>query len=160
MRFRPRSLFSLVLMVVAAYAAFSARRWSFKAALFPLATSIPLFFLAGTQLMLEIFRGDQEATSGPAVELESSDDVDPQIARKRIVGILTWIAGFIALVFLVGFPVAVPVFIFSYLSLQSRVGWWLSFSLTAMAWLCFYGLFQWMLNLPFEEGFIQTLLGI
>jgi hypothetical protein len=74
--------------------------------------------------------------------------------------LLTWVAGFIALVFLVGFPIAVPVFIFSYLSLQSRVGWWLSFSLTAVAWLCFYSLFQRLLNLPFEEGYIQSLLGI
>jgi putative tricarboxylic transport membrane protein len=159
-RFKPRSLFSLLLMAVAAYAAFTARRWSFKTALFPLVTSIPLFLLAGTQFMLELFRGDQEAASGPAVELELTDDIEPRIARKRIVGILIWIAGFIALVFLVGFPIAVPVFIFSYLSLQSGVGWWLTFSLTAIAWLCFYGLFQWMLNLPFEEGFIQTLMGI
>lgn len=147
-------------MAVAAYATFAARRWSFKAALFPLATSIPLFLLAGTQLLFELLKGDTEAGGGPAVELELTDDVEPHIARKRIAATLIWIAGFIALVFLVGFPVAVPVFIFCYLSLQSRVGWWLSFSLTTIAWLCFYGLFQWMLNLPFEAGFIQSLLGI
>ena len=146
-------------MAVAAYAAFSARRWSFKAALFPLATGIPLFILAGTQLILELFGGN-EATSGPAVELELSTDVDPKVARKRVAGILAWIAGFILLVFLVGFPIAVPVFIFSYLSLQGRVSWWLSFTLTAIAWLCFYGLFQWLLHLPFEDGWIQTWLGM
>jgi hypothetical protein len=146
-------------MAVAAYAAFSARRWSFKAALFPLVTSIPLFVLAATQLILELFSSD-ETTSGPAVELELSADVEPAVARKRIAGMLIWIAGFIFLVFLIGFPIAVPVFIFSYLSVQSRVGWWLSFSLTAVAWLCFYGLFQWLLNLPFEEGLIQSLLGV
>jgi len=154
-----RSLFSLSLMVVAAYAAITARRWSFKTSLFPLATGIPLFVLAGAQLMLELF-GRDETTSGPAVELELSTHVDPALARTRVAGILTWIAGFILLVFLVGFPVAVPAFIFSFLMLQSRVGWRLSFSLTAVAWLCFYGLFQWLLNLPFEEGFIQSLLGI
>ena len=159
MRFRLRSFFSLLLMAVAAYAVFSARRWSFKASLFPLATAIPLFVLAGTQLIFELF-GGSEATSGPAVELELSTDVDPEVARKRITGMLIWIAGFILLVFLVGFPIAVPVFIFSYLSLQSRAGWWLSFSLTAVAWLCFYGLFQRLLNLPFEEGFIQSWLGV
>jgi hypothetical protein len=158
-RFRARSLFSLLLMTAAAYALFSARRWAFNAALFPLVTSIPLFVLAGTQLILELFSGD-EANRGPAVELELSADVEPAIARRRITEILIWIAGFILLVFLVGFPIAVPLFIFSYLSLQSRVSWWLSFSLTAVAWLCFYGLFQWLLNLPFEEGFVQSLLGV
>jgi Tripartite tricarboxylate transporter TctB family len=159
MRFKPRSLFSLMLMVVAAYAVFAARHWSFKAALFPFATGIPLFLLAGTLFVLEFFGGDED-TGGPAVELELSTDVDPAVARRRIAGILTWIAGFIVLVFLVGFPVAVPLFIFFYLSLQSRVGWRLSFTLTGIAWLCFYGLFQWLLHLPFEEGFIQSMLGI
>ena len=115
MRFKLRSLFSLLLMIVAAYAVISARHWSFKAALFPLATAIPLFVLAGTQLILELF-GGQETTSGPAVELEFSSDVDPAVARKRVAGILAWIGGFILLVFLVGFPIAVPVFIFSFLT--------------------------------------------
>ena len=94
------------------------------------------------------------------MELELSTDVDPKVARKRVAGILAWIAGFILLVFLVGFPIAVPVFIFSYLSLQGQVSWWLSFTLTAIAWLCFYGLFQWLLHLPFEDGWLQTWLGM
>ena len=146
-------------MAVAGYAVFSARRWSFKASLFPLATGIPLFVLAATQLIVELVGGD-ETMSGPAVELELSTEVDPALARKRVAGILAWILGFIVLVFLVGFPIAVPVFIFSYLSLQSRAGWWLSFTLTVTAWLCFYGLFQWLLHLPFEDGLIQSWLGI
>ena len=159
MQFKLRSLFSLLLMAVAGYAVISARHWSFKAALFPLATAIPLFVLAGTQLILELF-GGQETTSGPAVELELSTDVDPAVARKRVAGILAWIAGFILLVFLVGFPVAVPVFIFSFLSLQSQVGWRLSFTLTATAWGIFYFLFQRLLNVQFEAGAIQTWMGL
>ncbi len=159
MRFKPRSLFSLMLMAVAAYAVFKARHWSFKAALFPFATGIPLFVLAGTLFVMDFLSAD-EKSGGPAVEFELSTDVDPTVARRRIAGILAWIAGFIVLVFLVGFPIAVPVFIFLYLLLQSRVGWLLSVSLTATAWLCFYGLFQWLLHLPFEDGFIQSLLGL
>jgi hypothetical protein len=146
-------------MAVAGFAVISARHWSFKAALFPLATAIPLFILAGTQLILELF-GGQETTSGPAVELELSTDVDPAVARKRVAGILAWIAGFILLVFLVGFPLAVPLFIFSFLSLQSRVGWRLSFTLTAAAWGIFYFLFQRLLNVQFEAGAIQTWMGL
>lgn len=159
MQFKLRSLFSLLLMAVAAYAIISAQHWSFKAALFPLAIAIPLFVLAGTQLILELF-GGQEITSGPTVELEFSSDVDPAVARKRVAAILAWIAGFILLVFLVGFPIAVPVFIFSFLSLQSRVGWRLSLALTAIAWAIFYFLFQWLLNVQFEAGAIQSWIGL
>jgi hypothetical protein len=36
----------------------------------------------------------------------------------------------------------------------------LSVTLTAVAWLFFYGLFQRTLHLPFEDGLIQTWLGM
>src|SRR5438445_13259592 len=101
-------------MVVAAYAAITARRWSFKTSLFPLATGIPLFVLAGAQLMLELF-GRDETTSGPAVELELSTHVDPALARTRVAGILTWIAGCSLLVSLVRFTVPVPPLLVSFL---------------------------------------------
>jgi hypothetical protein len=43
--------------------------------------------------------------------------------------------------------------------LQSRVGWRLSFTLTATAWGIFYFLFQRLLNVQFEAGAIQTWMG-
>jgi hypothetical protein len=49
---------------------------------------------------------------------------------------------------------------FSYLSMQSKVGWRLSVILTFAAWLFFYGLFQRLLHLPFADGLIQTWLGL
>jgi fucose permease len=159
MRFKPRILFSLLLMAVAAYAVFSARRWNFKASLFPLATGMPLFVLAGAQLLLELF-GRGETSGGPAVELDFSTDVDPVVARKRVIGMLAWIAGFILLVFLVGFPVAVPLFMFSYLSLQDEVRWWQTIGLTAVAWGFFYGIFQRLIHLQFEDGLLQSWLGM
>jgi hypothetical protein len=154
-----RVLFSLFLIVVGAYAAYAAQGWTFKAALFPLSVSIPLIILVTVQLLLEIF-GKAETAEGPAVDIEFAADVPSDVARRRVVGAFLWIAGFILLVYLVGFPLAVPIFIFSYLSLQSGIGLPLSAALTALAWLFFYGLFQWTLHLPFEEGLIQTWLGL
>ena len=156
---RGRALFSLFLVAVGVFAALSAIHWKFKAALFPLTVSIPLVVLAVVQLFFEIF-GKGETAGGTAVDMEFAADVSPDVARQRVRGIFLWIGGFILMVLLVGFPVAVPVFMFLYLSLQSRVGWRLSVILTAGAWAFFYGLFQWLLNLPFEEGLIQTWLGL
>jgi hypothetical protein len=154
-----RVLFSIFLIAVGAYAAYSAMGWRFKAALFPLSVSIPLIILVTIQLLLEIF-SKGETSEGPAVDLEFAADVPPEVARRRALGAFLWVAGFILAVYLVGFPLAVPIFIFSYLSLQGRVGLPLSVGLTAVAWLFFYGLFQWTLHLPFEDGLIQTWLGI
>jgi hypothetical protein len=151
-------LFSIFLILVAGYAALSASHWSFKTGFFPLAVSIPLLVLVILNLVLE-FVGETEKASGPAVEAEFTTDVAPEVARRRVIETFSWIAGFILLVFLLGFPVAVPLFLFSYLAIQSQVGWLLSVSLTATTWGFFYFLFQRLLHLQFETGMIQTWLG-
>jgi Tripartite tricarboxylate transporter TctB family len=150
--------FSIFLILVAGYAALSASYWSFKTGFFPLAVSIPLLVLVILNLVLE-FVGGAEKASGPAVEAEFTTDVAPEVVRRRVIETFSWIAGFILLVFLLGFPVAVPLFLFSYLAIQSRVGWLLSIILTATTWGFFYFLFQRLLNLQFEAGVIQTWLG-
>lgn len=154
-----RILFSLFLIAVAAYAVRSAWGWTFKAGLFPLAVSIPLIVLAAAQLLLDLF-GKAETANGPSVDLEFGADVPPEVARRRVIGILLWIAGFILLVFLFGFPVAVPVFMLSYLGLQSRAGWWQSIGLTVVAWGFFYIVFQRLIRLQFEAGLVQSWLGM
>ena len=152
-------LFSLFLIAIAGYAAFSASHWSFKTGFFPLAVSIPLIVLAILNLVWE-FVGGKEKTRGPAVEAEFVNDVPPEVARRRVVEVFSWIAGFIVLVFLVGFPVAVPLFVLSYLVVQSRIGWLESVSLTAATWGFFYFLFQRLLHLQFEAGMVQTWMGL
>jgi hypothetical protein len=49
---------------------------------------------------------------------------------------------------------------FSYLAMQSRIGWLESMSLTAVTWGFFYFLFQRLLNLQFEAGVIQSWMGL
>jgi len=152
-------LFSVFLILVAGYAVYSASYWSFKTGFFPLAIGIPLIILALAHLLLEIF-GAPEKAGGPAVEAEFVSELPPGLARRRVIEIFSWIAGFILLVFLVGFPVAVPFFMFFYLRLQSGVGWWQSVGLTAAAWGFFYGIFERLVRLQFEPGVIQSWMGL
>jgi Tripartite tricarboxylate transporter TctB family len=153
-----RALFSLFLLGVGAFAVLSAWRWPFKAALFPLAVGIPLAAVAAVQFVLDL-RGRGEPAEGPAVDLQFGGDVPDDVARRRTGTLFAWIAGFVALVWLLGFPTAVPVFMASYLVLQSAARWWAAAALTGAAWAFFYGVFQWALRLPFEQGWIQTRLG-
>jgi hypothetical protein len=152
-------LFSIFLILVAGYAALSASQWSFKTGFFPLVIAIPLIVLTIVHLVLEFFGGAEKA-NGPAVEAEFTMDVEPAVARRRAIETFSWIAGFILLVFLLGFPLAVPLFMISYLTIQSRTGWLQSTVLTAGAWGFFYFLFQRLLNLQFETGVIQTWMGL
>lgn len=159
MKSKGHIVFSVFLILVGGYVVYSASQWSFKTGFFPLAVAIPLVILALLHLVLQLF-GAPETAGGPAVEAEFSNEVAPEVARRRVVAIFSWIAGFILLVYLVGFPVAVPLFIFLYLKLQSQESWFFSVALTGIAWGCFYVLFQRVVQLQFEDGLIQTWLGL
>lgn len=159
MKLKGHTVFSVFLLLVAGYVVLSASRWSFKTGFFPLATAIPLIVLALFHLALELFAPPERA-GGPSVEAEFAGDVEPRVARRRAFGLFAWVAGFIALVFSVGFPVAVPLFLFFYLALQSRVGFFQSAGLTAAAWGFFYFVFQRLIHIQFEEGLLQRWLGL
>jgi hypothetical protein len=131
--------FSAGLALAAAYAVYAALHWPPKAALFPLTMGVPLLALALAQVVLDL-RDPPAATPAPA--------------SRRACAVFAWMVLFIALVLLVGFPIAVPVFVFSYLSIASREGWVLSAALAAAAWGAFHLLFQRLLHFPFESGLI------
>lgn len=159
MRPSGRVLFSLFLVAIGAFAVASAWRWPFKAALFPLAVGIPLALVAGVQLALDLRSRDEPAT-GPPVDLQFGGDVPDDVARRRAATLFAWIVVFVALVWLIGFPITVPVFMASYLLLQSAADWRVAAVLTAAAWAFFYGVFQWALRLPFEPGWLPTRIGL
>jgi hypothetical protein len=136
------ALFSVGLAVVAAYAVYAALRWPPKAALFPLTMGIPLLVLAAAQTVIEL--RDPPAPGTPAGAL------------RRALAVFAWMAMFIVLVLLAGFPVAVPVFVFFYLVMQSREKLGLSIVLAAAAWGAFHLLFVRLLHFPFDDGLIRS----
>ena len=142
MRLSGAALFSLALAVVAAYAVYTALRWPPKAALFPLTMGIPLLVLALAQTLVEL--------RDPATPAQ------PPGARARTFTVFAWMATFIMLVLLAGFPIAVPLFVFSYLVMESREGAGLSIALAAVAWGVFHLLFERLLHFPFDAGLIGS----
>jgi hypothetical protein len=159
MRSGGRTLFSLFLAAVAGYAIYRASGWSFKTGFFPLAIAIPLLCLAGLQLALEWFGAPETATDS-VVDAEFTNEVPEAEARRRALVTFLWIGLFIALVYLIGFPLTVPLFLFLYLRLQSRTSWPLSIALTAFTWGAFYALFERLIHLQFAPGQVQTWLGV
>jgi hypothetical protein len=159
MKLTGHSYFSLFLIAVAGYVILSASGWSFKTGFFPLATAIPLLILALVQLILELFGGPERAADR-AAETEFANDVAPEVVRRRVIAIFSWIAAFILFVYVLGFPMAVPLFVFLFLTIQSHVSWPRSFFLSAITWACFYAVFERLINLRFESGWIQSALGL
>jgi hypothetical protein len=139
-RINGAALFSAALAAIAAYAVYTALKWPPKAALFPLTMGIPLLALGVVQTLIDL-------RDAPPQEAGS-------VARRRALVVFAWMGSFIALVFLVGFPIAVPLFVFSYLALESREGWALSVGLAAAAWGFFHLVFERLLHFPFEAGLL------
>ena len=136
------------ILIVAAAAVFVATDWPWKAKLFPLVIGIPLFFLALAELLWSLL------SKAPPEEAP----VHEAAARRTLLA-CAWIFGFLAAIVLLGFPVAVPLFMILYLRLQGKEGWKLSIALTAAVWGAFYGLFDRLLHLPFPDGWLLTWLG-
>ena len=161
MRLKGRAMMSFCVMLVGAGVVIQAAQWPFKAALFPLIVGIPVFLLALIDFLLASFeKSDKEHAT---IDFKFSGHEDKALVRKRTVSIFFWILGFFFLVIFVGFPIAVPLFVFCYLKLEGREGWLGTLIATFMTWGIFYGLFVWFLNVPFMEGLIQkafTALGV
>ena len=147
------------IMGVSAWAVVSATHWPWKAALFPLAIGIPVFGLAAAEVLWVLF-GPSPGPGGQAMDFQLSEQLPENVTRRRTLAAIVWILGFFAAIVLVGFPIAVPLFVFFYVKMQGREGWGLSVVFTLAAWAVFYGLFDRLLHLPFPDGWIQTWVGL
>lgn len=140
------------IMAISAFAAISAIGWPLKTALFPLVISIPLFCLAAAEVACIWLSGSRFSQTKDFQH--PPGEVPPSVAVPRTLRAGGWIVGFFFAIGLVGFMVAVPLFVFLYLKLESREGWLFSVVFAALLWGAFYGLFDYLLHLPFPTGWL------
>jgi len=148
---------ALGVMAVSGYGVVAAWFWPWKAALFPLVIGIPLFVLSAAEALWVLLGSTERAT---VQDFQISQELpEPEILRRSALA-GAWILGFFAAILLLGFPLAVPLFIFLYLKVHGREGWVLSIVFTAVAWAFFYGLFDQLLHLPFPQGWLLEWSGL
>jgi hypothetical protein len=140
------------IMLVCGYGIYTAWDWPSKAALFPLAIGIPLFCLAAAEAVWALL-GKEDRPEARDFQLSIGEK-----SMRRTAVAVAWMLGFFAAIVLLGFPLAVPLFVLLYLKLQGREGWVLSIVVTLAVWGVFYGLFDRLLHLPFAAGWLLGLL--
>jgi len=140
---------SALIMVVSGYGIIAATAWPWKAALFPLAIGVPLFALAAAEALWTLFGADPTNEEARDFQLSIGKDT-----LRRTLTATGWIFAFFAAIVLLGFPIAIPLFVFLYLKLQGREGWAISIAITLGTWGVFYGLFDLLLHLPFPSGWL------
>lgn len=156
MKLAGKHYMSLGLMIATAYMVITALQWPMKAALFPLAIGIPVFFMATAVFLLDLFgKEDEKGAGSQALDFKLSQSDNQELTNKRTIEIFLWILGFFVLIELVGFSLSVPLFFIGYMRLKSKESWMLTIILALIAWAFFYGLFVWLLDTPFMDGWIQ-----
>ena len=161
MKFRPQIILSIIVVIFLAYFIYEAREWRLQARLYPWVIGIPMLVLALVQIFLDL-KGvtKSKPSDGAPVDFQFGQAMDSTLARSRTINIFSWIFGFLILIWLLGFSLAIPTMVFLYLKVQSRERWPLSLLLTGAAWLLFWGLFDWLLRLPFPEAQLMIWLAL
>jgi hypothetical protein len=161
MKFRLQTLFAVAILIFFIVFVYQANEWRLQARLYPWVIGMPMLVLALLQIFFDLTGKTARKNTGNApVDFQFGQSMDSAVATRRTWNILSWIFSFFVVIWLLGFGVAVPAFVFFYLKFQAGEKWWLSVVLTAGAWVFFWGLFTWLLNLPFPEGELLTWIGL
>ncbi len=152
------NVMSSCLIVVAAGVAITSLKWPFKTALFPLVISLCVLILAVSELLLNLFGKEKIDKKMVQVDFKLSEDVEEEVAFRRTLGAFAWIVGFFVLILLLGFSIAVALFVFVYVKFQGKERWALSILMAGSSWFFFWGLFIWLLDTPLYDGWIIRVL--
>lgn len=162
MKLRLETVFSLVVLIFFCVFVYEAKDWRMQARLYPFVIGIPMLIFAIVQVVLDL-RGvkAKESSDGTPMDFQfQQTNVAPEEVRKRTITMFAWMFGFFIAIWLIGYVIAIPLMVFTYLKFQSNESWVLSTTLTAFAFVFFYSLFVKLLNLPFPDGALQTMLGL
>jgi TctA family transporter len=144
------SAFSLLIVIVFAWALWQSRDFGVRAGLFPWAVCIPGLVLGLAQLVREL-TGRRDAPAAEAIG-GVGPDVPADVAARRSLDICLWILGFWLAIWLVGFSLATLLMTFFYLRVSARERWLTTLVLTAVAFAFVYGVFEKGLAVPFPSG--------
>jgi len=155
-RFGPAAWFTTATLVILAIALWQSRNFGFRAGLFPWVIGIPTLVLAVGQLGRDLY-GKKKKKVSDIPEIPETE-VAPEDVRSRTISIILWTVGFFLVIWFLGFSYAVPLTMLLYLKFAAKESWLMTASVTFFSWLFYWGLFEKMLNVPFPEGLLFTLI--
>jgi len=144
-------LFTLFIVCVFIVALRSSLDW-------PLRASILVLLLGGIGLILALSQLGMDfwGISHQPVKAEGMSFEVPLLetgSRWGNLEIWTWLIGLYAAIWLVGFPIAVPLWVFAYSKFYGS-HWITSLSLTTVAWVFIYGIFDRALHVPWPDSLL------
>ncbi|HWH78692.1 MAG TPA: tripartite tricarboxylate transporter TctB family protein, partial [Candidatus Binatus sp.] len=155
-RFGPAAWFTAVTILLLALALWTSRNFGFRAGLFPWVIGTPTLVLAIGQLGRDLY-GKKKKKVSDIPEIPETE-VAPEDVKRRTISILFWTIGFFLVIWFLGFSYAVPLTMLLYLKFAADESWLMTGLVTFFSWLFYWSLFEKMLNVPFPEGLLITLI--
>ncbi|MFM1814321.1 MAG: hypothetical protein RLZ98_1016 [Pseudomonadota bacterium] len=156
--FRTRSLLTLAFIGFFAYVAYETWNMELQARLFPLGVSfVALAFLLGL-LISEMRPSGRADDNDTGMDLAFSEEESSVEGRWRTAEMFAWIYGFAAMLYLLGFFIAIPLTVFLYL-VRQREKLALILLLPLATGLSVWWLFDYLITVPFPPGAIFEWLG-
>ncbi|MFC1814472.1 tripartite tricarboxylate transporter TctB family protein [Thermodesulfobacteriota bacterium] len=153
MKIKHSSYFLICLILVSLY--FIGESLTFgsrEASMVPLMLSCAIFVMAAVELWKELPRKKAKQTP---VTFEASEHSESQLSRGGVV--LGWAMGFFLGIYLLGFLLAIPLFIFSYLKFKKRA-WLVAILLPVVITAFIYCVFEIGFQLQLFRGKILELI--
>ena len=127
----------------------------------PIRASIIILLLGGIGVILVLIqfifdlkdmRSDNSKVLRPTYEVQA---IEHQ-GRWGSLEIWAWLWGLFFAIHLIGFPIALPLFVFSYVKLYGG-GWITALLLTGLTWGFIYGLYDYLLSVPWPKPWLSFL---
>ncbi len=158
MKLNGNSYFLIVIMVLMlVFIGLSLQMESIKIKVLPLAIGSIVFVLAAIILSREILTSDKPVAEASTISGTEGREKD----EKGIIGYLpigAWVVGFFLAIYLLGFIIAIPLFVLAYMKLHG-IKWLLTVISTIFVPLIVYSIFELALRIELYRGLVFNLFG-
>ena len=155
----PGALFTFLILLLFVGGVFTARHWELQARMFPWVIGIPALLICVRQLTMDLFQAESSDNSDIEtgfMDLPVDRGVPVSVVIRRAANIFGWIFGFFVTIWLVGFILSVPIYVFLYLFVQARETIRVSLLYTGAMLAFLIGVFHFVLHIPWPPGIISA----
>lgn len=170
-RFRPASLFTVAIIVLAVVLLIDALGWNARSRMVPVPIAIATLCFAVLSLISDVFFGAASAKIQSVGETEAHkveealhmdvvsefDGIAPATVLRRSIAYFGWILGFMVSMWLIGLLPTIPLFIIAYMRAENREPWPLILTLSAVMVIGIYYVFGQLLGVPWPPTLLGSL---
>lgn len=171
MRLNDRTFFTLAVFVLVLVFLVLSLDYQPRARLVPLIIAVPTLLLTLLQLLIDMvpavgrrFSFLQEydlfgIETGRAAEPSEKTGPTSNVFRREL-HFASWLLLLMALIYFLGYLVAIPLFLVLFLRLRSSESWTITLSITAVTWAFVYVVFIVVMGAPLHEGVVWKAMGL